>query len=124
MLRADFILMQYLREGSMGAVDVPKGTAIGKPLLTHLFCIKTYLKLYFANFAAYICEWKKGIYCFHIRMREAVVLESAEELLFDVSALVVHIRILLLKSEWLVSKKWPIRYLNGSVALDGTKSSA
>lgn len=57
-------------------------------------------------------------------MREAVVLESAEELLFDVSALVVHIRILLLKSEWLVSKKWPIRYLNGSVALDGTKSSA
>lgn len=48
-LRADFILMQYLREGSMGAVDVPKGTAVGKPLFDYLFCIKTYLKLYFAH---------------------------------------------------------------------------
>lgn len=69
------------------AVDGPKGAAIGKPHFNHFTCIKTHLKLFLANFAVYICDWKMDICSLCVCVQETGFLENTEKLFFGVSAL-------------------------------------
>lgn len=86
-------LMQDFWEGNIATADVLKGTAIGKPLFDHLFCIKTHLKIFWWNLLpTFVIE--KCISTAFVYMWESGVLESTEKLLFGVTALAVHIRFL------------------------------